>query len=102
MQRLLGAARGAASRLARCRASVPCATVEADGVQPLEAQLPLPGIVRRGGGILEEVAEDAGQGTNFGWGRVGQQGHHQGPERAGAADPLGEVEGESVPSHPAV
>ena len=33
----------------------------------------------------------------MGWGGVGEQGHYQAPERAQAADPLGEVDGESVP-----
>ena len=60
MERLLGAARGAARRLTRCRASVPRAKVEADGVPPVMAHLPLPGIGRCGGAIPDEVAEDAG------------------------------------------
>ena len=59
-ERLLGAARGAARRLTRCRASVPRAKVEADRVLPVPAQLLLPGVGRCGGGIPDEVAEDAG------------------------------------------
>ena len=59
-ERLLGAARWAARRLTRCRASVPRATVEADWVLPVPAPLLLPGVGRCGGGIPDEVVEDAG------------------------------------------
>ena len=56
-----------------------------------------PGLAGVGGGIPEEVAEDAGQSAHLGWGGVGQQGHHQSPKRAWAADTLGEAEGGSLP-----
>ena len=49
-----------------------------------------------GGGIPEQVADDAAQSAHLGWSRVGQQGHHQCLERAWAADPPGEVEAQSV------
>ena len=57
---LLGAARGAARRLTRRQASVPRATLEADRVLTVPAQLLLPGVGRCGGGIPDEVVEDAG------------------------------------------
>ena len=50
-----------------------------------------------GGAIRKEVDEDVGQGAHLGWGVVGQKGHHQGPQRARAADPLGGLDGELVP-----
>ena len=96
-QRLPGATCRAARGPTRRQAPVPRGTTEADGVQPLRAQSVLSGTSGCRGGIPEEVADDAGHSAHLGWGGVGQQGHHQSPERARAADLLGEVEGESVP-----
>ena len=66
----------------------------------LRAQSVLSGTGWCGGGIPEEPADDAAQSAHLGWGGVGEPGHHRSPERARAADPVGEVEGQLPPARP--